>query len=201
MWATQLPKVMSFLAILVSILFLTFLGATYGPERYYWLLPTLTHYPNCETESKEVARIMQTRTPEDMLLFQETNEDGVEVAFIRRFPECTAMLKRSPSSWLLGAMTIWLKVLFNRARPYQLNPEIQPEPSLSAKTPAFPSGHALEAYFAARLVSKHCPHKEKEAIALAEECAKARVIAGLHYPSDAAYSKKLAAAIPNWLIV
>jgi membrane-associated phospholipid phosphatase len=193
--------VVALLATLASVLFLISMGATYNAKRYYRLLPTLARYPDCETEAKKVAKLMQSRTPEDVLLFQETNEDGVGPAFIRQFPECARALKRYPSSWLAGTTTLWLKILFNRPRPCQLDASIKSEPSISARTPSFPSGHAMEAYLAARVVSKHFPHKEEQAMALAEACANARVIAGLHYPSDGTYAKKLANAIPDWLIM
>lgn len=201
MWTIAVLYLIVGITAYISALYFSGLGATYGKPRYFRLLPTLEIFPDSEKESIKVQEIMSKRTDKEELLFQETNEDGVEVAFIRKFPECSKRLKSVIRSFLVASLTIWLKLIYNRARPAQVNSNISPLPSLSALTPSFPSGHALEAYYAARIIGKHCPDKYQAALKLADECAHARVIAGLHYPSDSQYSKKIVDSIPNWLLI
>jgi len=201
MWFTQLPMIMLILGAIASTLILISFGATYNAQRYYRVLPTLPYYPDNHDETKKVAQAMWERTDEEVLLFRETNEDGVRGAFMREFPECTKTLSKATTTLVIGAITLLLKVMFNRPRPVQVNSDIKPEPSFTAKTPAFPSGHALASYYAARVVAKQCPEKAAQAFELADRCAHARVIAGLHYPSDGSYSKHIMNAVPDWLIV
>ena len=201
MWFSQLPMIMLILGAIASTLILISFGATYTKQRYYRILPTLPYYPDNHDETKKVIQAMEERTDEEVLLFRETNEDGVRRAFIREFPECTDTLSKTTTTLIIGAITLLLKVMFNRPRPVQVNSNIKPEPSFSAKTPAFPSGHALASYYAARVVAKQCPEKASQALELADKCSYARVIAGLHYPSDGLYSKYMMNAVPDWLIV
>jgi membrane-associated phospholipid phosphatase len=63
--------------------------------------------------------------------------------------------------------------------------------SKTANTPAFPSGHAFQAYYAAKLLSEWEPEKKKEWEAIAERVANIRIIAGLHYPSDRDFARRL----------
>jgi hypothetical protein len=63
--------------------------------------------------------------------------------------------------------------------------------STTANTPAYPSGHAFQAYYSAKLLSKWEPEKKKEWGAIAEKCANIRIIAGLHYPSDRDFARRL----------
>jgi membrane-associated phospholipid phosphatase len=87
---------------------------------------------------------------------------------------------------------MYYKKLYNRARPAQVAPElVLPLYSSTADTPAFPSGHAFQGYYAAKILSKWMPKRKKEWDAIAERCANIRIIAGLHYPSDRDFAKKL----------
>ena len=63
--------------------------------------------------------------------------------------------------------------------------------STTANTPAYPSGHALQAYYAAKLLSQWEPEKKKEWEDIAERVANIRIIAGLHYPSDRDFARRL----------
>ena len=92
---------------------------------------------------------------------------------------------------IVGKITYY-KRLYNRARPVQVAPQIVDALySTTANTPAYPSGHVLQAYYAAKLLSQWEPEKKKEWEAIAERCANIRIIAGLHYPSDRDFAKRL----------
>lgn len=85
-----------------------------------------------------------------------------------------------------------LKYIINRARPIQIDPTINVQHSISARTPAFPSGHCIQAYYLAKTLSREYPDNSQQLYKLAEDCAKARVYAGLHYPSDNEFGKWIA---------
>ena len=99
--------------------------------------------------------------------------------------------KKIKSSKIIGKI-MYYKRLYNRARPVQMAPEIVDAlDSTTANTPAFPSGHAFQAYYAAKLLSKWEPARKKEWEDIAERVANIRIIAGLHYPSDRDFARRL----------
>lgn len=77
---------------------------------------------------------------------------------------------------------------FNRPRPYQVadlyNKVLNRFKTGTAKTPAYPSGHAMQPMVVALHYSKKYPEHKDEFIRGAKICGYGRVIAGLHYPSD-----------------
>jgi membrane-associated phospholipid phosphatase len=83
-----------------------------------------------------------------------------------------------------------LKYFYNRARPAQIAPEIINEKngtllhSDSADTPAYPSGHAIQGYYLAKILARKFPAKTQAIMEIATKCANIRIMAGLHYPSD-----------------
>lgn len=97
-------------------------------------------------------------------------------------------------------ITIRLKYKFNRPRPYQLAPvlgiDLSVQESDTAKTPSFPSGHSMQAMAQALVIAKMYPQIEKEALKLAKDISKSRIVGGHHYPSDVEYGE----FIGKWLI-
>ena len=83
-----------------------------------------------------------------------------------------------------------MKWIYNRARPEQIAPEIINEKngtllhSDSANTPAYPSGHAIQTYYLAKILARKFPAKTHSIMEIATKCANIRIMAGLHYPSD-----------------
>ena len=73
-----------------------------------------------------------------------------------------------------------LKYMINRARPHQVS-DITPIPSKPQIHPAYPSGHAYQAYYLAKRLGNKYPDRKTQLESLAEDCAMARVYAGLHY--------------------
>ena len=80
------------------------------------------------------------------------------------------------------------KNYFNRPRPYQVaavyNKELKRFKTGTAKTPAYPSGHAMQPMVVALHYGKKYPQHREAVIRGAKICGYGRVIAGLHYPSD-----------------
>lgn len=86
-----------------------------------------------------------------------------------------------------------LKFLINRPRPHQVSQRVlnSMEESKSAHTPSFPSGHSAQAFAIAKHYSRLYPAKRDELYRIAEAIGRARISAGLHYPSDHIMSKEL----------
>ncbi|WP_322287122.1 phosphatase PAP2 family protein [Aquimarina sp. 2201CG5-10] len=77
-----------------------------------------------------------------------------------------------------------------RARPYHLEPKLNPMARISS--PSFASGHTLWAYIQAFVWSELLPNKRKEFLNIAYEVGESREIMGIHYPSDEEAARKLA---------
>ena len=88
----------------------------------------------------------------------------------------------------IGALIIQLKSHYQRPRPFQLalytNQNLHPYDSVSAQSPSYPSGHAVQALFILNVIAFHYEEKKEELMKLAKQIAESRVILGLHYPSD-----------------
>jgi acid phosphatase (class A) len=98
----------------------------------------------------------------------------------------------------------YLKVRYNRPRPYQLAPHFQKKivPIVKEhRSAAYPSGHAFDAWVFAFLLSDIHPDHADDFEAIASRLSDSRMIAGLHYPSDLEAGKAAAYyAVENNLI-
>jgi hypothetical protein len=178
---------------IIFIILLYFILLSFQPMRYYIWYPTITAYPN---NVKEIRVMMQEyiskRTPDDIDFFKLTDSSPLE-AFRRKITdEQFQRLKKEVISPVIVGKIIYYKKLYNRARPVQIAPQlVDALYSTTANTPAYPSGHAFQAYYAAKLLSQLEPNKKKEWEAIAERVANIRIIAGLHYPSDRDFARRL----------
>ena len=89
-----------------------------------------------------------------------------------------------------------LKYEYNRPRPYQIaefyDIDLNGTEVDSMKTPSYPSGHAIQGYLIADILSKHDSSNTEVYQKLGEDIAQSRIIAKAHYPSDKEYGKKVA---------
>lgn len=99
----------------------------------------------------------------------------------------------------LFTICMYFKNKFNRKRPYQVAKESGIEyPKIKTETgvtPSYPSGHAMNSYFVAEILSRKYPEKKKEIFELADQISLGRVQLGVHYPSDIEAGKLLAKKI------
>lgn len=88
-----------------------------------------------------------------------------------------------------------LKWLYNRPRPYQIaakhGVDFAPMGSKTAHTPAYPSGHTIQANLTASLLSEIAPQHRRAFMALAHEISFSRLVGGYHWPSDIAFGKAI----------
>ena len=78
-----------------------------------------------------------------------------------------------------------------KERNDEINKNIDNLDSKTGYTPAMPAGHAFQAYYLAAILSKRYPHKKQKFDEIAKKCDDCRVKAGIHYPSDGVFSKKI----------
>tara|TARA_B100000424_G_scaffold245396_1_gene216367 strand:- start:765 stop:1343 length:579 start_codon:yes stop_codon:yes gene_type:complete len=160
----------------------------YSLERYYHFYPTINVYPNNFNEVKMVEKYVKEKN-EKMNDFIKLTDKSVSYAFQDIVLESREQLIKMESE--IVVFITFLKNLFNRARPKQINENLNVFESISANTPAFPSGHSCQAYYLAKKLSIKYPEKREILFEMAEKCGQARIYAGLHYPSDHEFSKFL----------
>lgn len=86
-----------------------------------------------------------------------------------------------------------LKWLYNRPRPYQVSAkhgvDFSPMFSKTAHSPAYPSGHTVQAYLLASRLSELAPQHRKAFMELAHMISFSRMVGGYHWPSDLTFGK------------
>jgi len=183
------------------------LGITYilvllvQQKRYYWWYPTFNltisgfgkMYPDNKTEINTViTEYIMKRMPSDIAFFRLTdmNPAAAFTTVIRPEEISVAEMDRILTGMRVTFITLTLKRIYNRARPALVAPEVINEAngtllrSDSADTPAYPSGHAVQTYYLAKVLSRKFPAKTHALMEVATKCANIRIMAGLHYPSD-----------------
>ena len=141
--------------ILIALVFLLLiLNITH--KKYISYLPTIPFYPDNKNESVLVKNSINTRTKEDVNFFYLTNESVIH-AFKPYVSESEACLRKKSTEQ--NHIILFFKYLINRARPAQLDHSIKPIDISTAQTPAFPAGHAYQAYYLEKHLSKKYPEK------------------------------------------
>jgi len=176
--------------ILLYIFFIYLLLLIISGKRYIILLPTIRIYPNNETEALEVLKQTKIRNIHDINFFKLTDR-SVSEAFTKLVPIPIKELDHMITALPISSIIIFFKYIINRARPGQINSSIDVLHSNTAATPAYPAGHALQAYYLAKILGRTYPNLQSQLDDLAEKCNSCRIRAGLHYPSDGNFSKQL----------
>lgn len=160
------------------------------PKGYYHIYPSLPIYPNNEKDVLLVKKEVASRTRDDIDFFNLT-DSSISNAFKPYVEESIEELNNIITNTYVSFIILTNKLCINRARPYQLCKNINILNSKTGDTPAYPAGHAFQAYYLSKILTKKYPEKESIFKNIAERCDKVRVKAGIHYPSDGEYSKKL----------
>jgi hypothetical protein len=159
------------------------------PKGYIWWYRGLPFYPKNSDEIKEVQYYVNNRSKEDEMFFRLTNIHIVPAYKQFVDEDYNTLLKICTE---LNPFCLFLKYLFNRARPKQIDKNLDVLRDYgSADTPAFPAGHAIAAYYLSKVLIKKYPEKREILEKLTYHCDLTRVKAGLHYPSDGLFSKYL----------
>ena len=172
------------------ILIFLFIVFQISMKKYKYYLPTIPIYPDNEKEILIVQNYVNNRSFNHISLFQKTDL-SIVFAFVDHVNESLLDLHSIITSTHILFLILFLKYIINRARPKQIDPELKSLKSITADTPAYPSGHAFQAYYLSKYLSDIYPHKKELFESIAEDCAMARVYAGLHFPSDNQFSKQI----------
>ena len=162
--------------------------------------PTKNSSDKTVNELREMQEYFKSRTPE---MEQSVKDHDSEVGFaIKKYlKENKLEFKESDIDKIadIGSGVVrHFKNKFERPRPYQLAEAMgmkftfMPLKSDSMKSPAYPSGHAFQAYVLAKKLSRRYPLHYFQFFKIADRIASARVSVGLHYPSDNTKAYKLA---------
>lgn len=169
-------------------------------ERGYirWLPSQAKLYPNNLEEIYFVREAIIHRTKEDETFFYLTDNVRGVVAEIRRILGdvnvniSEQLLYKQITSPILTTFIKAHKYFYNRQRPFQVNREIKPLPSVTYDTPSFPAGHAMQTYIVTKYYAQHFPDAKLELAKLAMDVDNVRVKAGIHFPSDGDKARELA---------
>jgi hypothetical protein len=183
---------------------------TWDPKYLDWAnkAPTLpgvelpTAAANSSAQTQEELRILhgyqKSRTAEQI----EEIQSEIDI-FGARFGDKTLAEhfdeKRRPNSFFLMAFlmrieseqVMRLKKRHDRVRPSFLDPTLKTAIAVPLH-PAYPSGHATQAFTRARVLGRLDPQNKEVYLQSAERIARNREIAGLHYPSDSLAGRVLA---------
>lgn len=101
--------------------------------------------------------------------------------------------------------TLKLKYKFNRPRPYQIADyygieDFRRHKLDSAKTPSYPSGHALQGRLIGLILTDIDPEHQNEYMAVSQKISDSRIMARAHYESDKVYGEKLADELYDQMI-
>lgn len=105
---------------------------------------------------------------------------------------------------IIRPILINVKNLYNRARPFQLakffNIEMDTIITDTIHTPSYPSGHTVYASMVSRIIQKTNSSIPKQKLNnLVDQTALARILQGVHYPSDNAASVKFTNVLFEYL--
>jgi membrane-associated phospholipid phosphatase len=184
-------KIFNFFLLIIFI-YLLFLSIQ--PERYYIWYPTVQVYPNNLKEIEIMVRdYIPKRTSENIKFFKLTDGNPMEALRGKISNEIYNKINKIITSRKMINQIMYYKKLYNRARPYQIAPDlVKALKSTTADNPSYPSGHPIQAYYVAKLLTGLEPDRKKEWDEIAERCSNIRIIAGLHYPSDIEFGKRIA---------
>jgi len=146
-------------------------------------------------DSNKDERFIKIADERPIAIFQSfANENGL--LFDEKYFK---QLKKELSSLILS-----LKYKFNRPRPRQLARSLGVKLDMldfdTAKTPAYPSGHAIQSHVIANIMSRMNPRFKKSLEMLADRISLSRMQAGVHYPSDLFIGKEIAHMIDPHIV-
>jgi len=176
-----------------SIIIIFIVTIAYNSNRYYEYLPTIPLYPNNYEEVKEVEDYINKRDSE-MYQFIKLTDKSCIYAFKDLVNEDFNSLNNISSK--INNYIFFFKYLFNRERPFDTNPNLNKYPSTTAYSPSFPSGHAMQGQYLAKVLAKKYPEKKELLYEIGNKCGMARVYAGLHFPSDVKFGHFLVNILP-----
>ena len=168
-------------------------------KRYYDFYPTIEIYPDNNKELDIVKKFVDKRHNNTIFgknifaqFFRKTDR-SIAYAFLPYVTESLEYLNNMIDHTFLEIYL--LKIFFNRIRPFQLDRYLNSLGKCNLQSlnnlPSYPSGHAYQAYFLSKQLTKKYPNKKKLFDFIAYKCDLIRVYGGVNYPSDGKLAKSL----------
>lgn len=157
--------------------------------------PPLNSSSTTKKELEKLSRVTKTRTRKELDLVYLVDNEPLELFYNYldkkklKFPK--ALFDQHYN--ILEQYVYALKYYHNRARPEQLAPYFNIDIDIvytdTHHTPSYPSGHTMYSELAAHILSSEYPDFKKDFFKLSDYCGLARILQGVHYPSDNEASK------------
>jgi undecaprenyl-diphosphatase len=119
---------------------------------------------------------------------------AVVIAVWARLPLLTTTALAATCVWAADLLTMGLKPLIDRPRPFETLPEVDPLLGGTLGS-SLPSGHAATSFAGAVVLGSLFPRGLPAFIVLAVAIAYSRVYLGVHYPADVLVGAALGAAV------
>lgn len=159
------------------------------------------------SELRELHEIESTRTHSEVAAAQA--DDAEQDIFVYRtifgasftaqnFPILAALSADVHNEESVASVP--LKAAFSRPRPYQTDTTLHPVCKLTEVPNSYPSGHTLSGYLEGFTLAELIPSRKDEILARTDDYAHNRLVCGVHYASDLAASRQLAAILFGSLI-
>lgn len=141
-------------------------------------------------EIKEVAKATQNRSVKELDLIYVVDKEPLNLFYdfteARKLEFPKAIFHDYYN--ILEQYVFALKYYYNRARPEQLSPYYNLDINVlytdTHHTASYPSGHTMYAELAAHICSDVYPQHRDDFFRLSKYCGLARILQGVHYPSD-----------------
>ncbi|AZD17423.1 phosphatase PAP2 family protein [Pseudomonas chlororaphis] len=146
--------------------------------------------------SAQVSRVQQDDEWEDSVFHFARESLGAGFS-IERLPLTRAFFRRAQEDLVQFLMPA--KHSYGRPRPYEASALVKPVLP-PPEGDSYPSGHSMNGYLNATLLSMALPEKRNELFSRAQINADSRVIAGVHFPSDLEGGKISAAVLAARLL-
>lgn len=169
--------------------------------------PPLPDSAQQKQDLDEVLRAQQTRSSEqaeqavkdnDVSLQQIVDHALGEDLSPERVPKLTALFDRTIGD--VRAIFFAAKDVWNRPRPFVVDPVKVHAVGERPTSGSYPSGHATRGWLTAILLGNMVPEKSTELFARGREYGQNRIVAGVHFPSDVEAGRLSATAIMTGLM-
>lgn len=154
--------------------------------------------PEVRSELKELRKRTTTVSPADLEFAKQSEKDhyGLWIKILHNMGISVPKSFFDNIEENTDGLMFTLKYHYNRPRPVQLGHyhDIPVNPAIysNANSPAFPSGHAMEARLFALILSEKYSFAADKIMDIGDRMAESRLNAGLHYPSDTEFGYEVA---------
>jgi acid phosphatase (class A) len=149
--------------------------------------PPKNSSPHTKKELEYIARQANNRSIEQIKFVYEIDENPL-ILFEKRVPYFPYHKLNTIYMNIVTSLIDHLKWYYNRARPFQVaqyyNINIDILETRTHHTPSYPSGHTMYAALAGEILKSIYPDKRAIFDELITKVGHARVLQGVHYPTD-----------------